>query len=61
MFRLLPNQQNGVQTLIIQQHTIPSFFRRIAAEAIDFFLLFMFKLIIFYMLLEFEIMYIFKK
>lgn len=55
MFRLLPNQQNGVQTLIIQQHTIPSFFRRIAAEAIDFFLLFMFKLIIFYMLLEFEI------
>uniref|UniRef100_A0A915E4S4 RDD domain-containing protein n=1 Tax=Ditylenchus dipsaci TaxID=166011 RepID=A0A915E4S4_9BILA len=43
-------------TIIAQHHTIPSFFRRIAAETIDAFILFIFKLFVVYMLVETEIM-----
>uniref|UniRef100_A0A1I8BQN6 RDD domain-containing protein n=1 Tax=Meloidogyne hapla TaxID=6305 RepID=A0A1I8BQN6_MELHA len=40
------------QTIIIQQFEIPSFFRRIAAEAIDSIILFVFKLLLVYTLVE---------
>uniref|UniRef100_A0A183BY40 TYR_PHOSPHATASE_2 domain-containing protein n=1 Tax=Globodera pallida TaxID=36090 RepID=A0A183BY40_GLOPA len=55
--RLFRSAVAGVpQTIIVQQHTIPSFLRRIAAEAVDSCILFLFKLITVYMLVEFEIM-----
>uniref|UniRef100_A0A914H0V7 RDD domain-containing protein n=1 Tax=Globodera rostochiensis TaxID=31243 RepID=A0A914H0V7_GLORO len=54
--RLFRSAVAGVpQTIIVQQHTIPSFLRRIAAEAVDSCILFLFKLITVYMLVEFEI------
>jgi len=49
------NTDTSPQTLIIQQCTIPSFFRRIAAEAIDSCILFIFKLFIVFMLIEIDL------
>lgn len=55
IFRFAMTQQSP-QTIIVQQHTIPSFFRRIAAETIDSFILFFFKLFAIYLLVEMEVM-----
>jgi len=53
--------QNGLaqgppQTVVLSQHTIPSFARRIAAELIDCVILFLLKLMVVYLAVEFQIM-----
>ncbi|KAI1709177.1 RDD family domain-containing protein [Ditylenchus destructor] len=55
--RLFQNaNQMQPRTIIAQQHTIPSFLRRIMAEAIDCIILFLFKLFVVYLMVELEIM-----
>jgi hypothetical protein len=45
-------------TIVVQRHTIPPFSRRIMAELIDFFILFLIKMIIVYSLVEVEAMWV---
>uniref|UniRef100_A0A915MXG1 RDD domain-containing protein n=1 Tax=Meloidogyne javanica TaxID=6303 RepID=A0A915MXG1_MELJA len=45
-------QQQQPQTIIVQQFEIPSFFRRIAAEAIDSVIMFIFKFFLVYTLVR---------
>uniref|UniRef100_A0A7E4V9V4 RDD domain-containing protein n=1 Tax=Panagrellus redivivus TaxID=6233 RepID=A0A7E4V9V4_PANRE len=59
-FLLLINRGNRanapqIETVITQQHQIPSFARRAAAELLDFLILFFFKMIFVCFLVEFEL------
>jgi hypothetical protein len=55
IFRFVGGNRNVQQTLIVQQYTVPSFLKRILAELLDFFFLFMFKMILVYAIVEMEL------